>query len=64
MLSQLDLLDRRVDQLLVPHVEVTRCLVEQKEPWVLVERSRKEDALLLPAGQARSDIADQRVVGP
>ena len=54
--------DRLVHLPLALDVERARRLVEEQDLRPLVQRARQQDALLLPARQARAHVADERVV--
>ena len=54
--------DGGIDQLLIVHVQVADCFIKEQQLGLPVQGARKDDALLLPAGQRAAHVADQTVV--
>src|SRR5438876_3957584 len=52
---QLNSFDGRIDELLVPDVEMTGCLVKAKHFWIFVQGARQQNSLLLAARKTASN---------
>src|SRR5207245_8692845 len=57
-----DALELRLDRLFGARIERRGGLVEDQNSWILEERARDGDALLLAAGEFQSAFTDHRLV--